>query len=403
MVTPSAHLVVVGASAAGTATARAVRAAGWDGSITVVGEEAEAPYDRPPLSKQVLTGAWDADRIRLHGPDHLHAEGIHLVLGQRATAADMDRRTVTLEDGSTLSWSHLVIATGVSPRRLPSIPVSHNVHQLRTLNDALTLRSNLRAGARILIVGAGFIGLEVAAAAQGVVGEVTVVERSNLPLADRLGSIIGQRVRKLHEQAGVRFHLGEIVTSVEREGDRVTHVQLSSGRRLAVDVIVVGVGSQPSVGWLPDDDFDLSDGVACDTRMRAAPGVWAAGDVANVLNPRTGQGQRFEHRFGANDHAQIIAADIMGHPHPAPRPSFMWTDQYDTKIQVVGRPSAHVTADFVQGDPEAESFVCAWTTEGRLSGLVAWNAPRQLNAYRRALNDAHTELHHNARKVDHAH
>lgn len=199
------------------------------------------------------------------------------------------------------------------------------------------------------------------------------------------------------------MHLGDRVASVTRRGDEVTSVTLTSGQHIASDAVIVGIGSVPATEWLRDSGLDVSDGIRCDARLRAADHVWAAGDVASVLDPVTRTHQRHEHRFSANDHASVIAADLMGHPSPTARPAFMWTDQYATKIQVVGQPRAGVDPEIVETGADDESFVGRWTHEGEVVALVGWNAPRLLNRHRRELNDAHAARHLTTERLNHAH
>ena len=251
-------VVIVGASLAGHATARALRHQGFDGSLTLIGAETHRPYDRPPLSKDFLTGALTEDDLALEGSDeNLDAEWL---LGRRATALDTASRTVTLEDGTRVEGDAVVVATGSAARRLPRTPPG--VLTLRTLDDAVALRAALQPGARLVVIGAGFIGAEVAATAAARGLDVTVVEAADTPLAGPLGTWVGAAVAGLHARNGVRLICGVPVATVTGT-DRPTGVTLADGTHLPADVVVAGVGAAPAVDWLAGSGLDLSNGLVC--------------------------------------------------------------------------------------------------------------------------------------------
>jgi 3-phenylpropionate/trans-cinnamate dioxygenase ferredoxin reductase subunit len=393
-VSGAARVLIIGASAAGTATAWALRDAGHQGPVTLVGAETELPYDRPPLSKDILTGAWQPKRAYLHDASEYTARSITMRLGTSATRLDPGSRTVQLSDGTTEPYDELVIATGVRARRLPLMDGLRNVHYLRTLADALALRTALARAPRLLIVGGGFVGLEVAAAARTLGCEVDVIEQRDIPLADRLGERLGRQVVALHRDRGVRVHAGQSVTRVRSAGHLLTGVELSGGAMISADAALVGIGTSPAVHWLGDSGLDIADGVACDERLRAAPNIWTAGDVACPVDPRANRRQRVEHRSTASEHARRVASGITGGEQPPGAPPFVWTDQYDVKIQLFGTPNEGSAVEIAEGDIADARFVAVYRTGDRIDAVLGWNAARALIPYRRELHAAYrsTEL-----------
>lgn len=379
------RIVLVGASAAGLTAADALRRDGFTGSLTMVGEELWAPYDRPPLSKQVLAGTWEPERTVLRQEADLGRLKLDLRLGCRATGLDPAARTVTLADGDRLPYDGLLLATGLRPRRLPFGHDLAGVHVLRTLDDALTLRAQWGSGPRVVVIGAGFLGSEIAATARGLGLDVALVDPEPAPLARQVGTWVGGLVADLHRDHGVRLHMGRGVTELTGACGRVTAVVLDDGTRLPADVVVVAIGSVPAVDWLADSGLSLGDGVRCDSHCRAAPGVYAAGDVANWPDPATGGRVRLEQRMNATDQARAAARNLLADPggsEPyAPIP-FGWTDQYDAKIQFHGRFPADAQVECVDGDPRSRAFVALYRLRGRVVGALGWNSARALRAYR---------------------
>ncbi len=379
------RIVLVGASAAGLTAADALRREGFTGTLTLVGDELWAPYDRPPLSKQVLAGSWEPERTVLRQEADLQRLKLDLRLGCRATGLDPAARTVTLADGDRLRYDGLLLATGLRPRRLPFGHDLAGVHVLRTLDDALTLRAQLGAGPRVVVIGAGFLGSEIAATARGLGLDVTLVDTEPTPLARQVGTWVGGLVADLHRDHGVRLHLGRGVTDVTGERGRVTAVLLDDGTRLPADVVVVAIGSVPAVDWLAGSGLPLGDGVRCDSHCRAAPGVYAAGDVANWPDPATGGRVRLEQRMNATEQSRAAVRNLLAGPGDAvpytPVP-FGWTDQYDAKIQFHGRCPADAQVECVDGDPRARSFVALYRLHGRVVGALGWNRVRALREYR---------------------
>jgi NADPH-dependent 2,4-dienoyl-CoA reductase/sulfur reductase-like enzyme len=333
------RVVVVGASAAGTTAAEALRRQGFDGQLTLVGDEDSAPYDRPPLSKQILTGQWDRARATLRTRAELEREGIELLTGIRATAVDLETRSVALRGGGRLPFDGLIIATGLRARRLQSGRDLEGMYVLRTMSDAVALRAELSLADRVVVIGAGFLGTEVAAAARSLRLDVTIVTADTAPLRTQLGAEVGQAVAKLHLDQGVR---------------------LADGAELPADVVVAAVGSTPATDWLAGTALTIDDGVRCDEQCRAAPGVYAAGDVANWPQPITGRPGRCEQRANASRQAIVAARNLLAGPGRgtvyAPV-AYAWTDQFGSRIQLHGWRPPDARFEVVEGRLEDCRFV----------------------------------------------
>jgi NADPH-dependent 2,4-dienoyl-CoA reductase/sulfur reductase-like enzyme len=382
-------VLVVGASLAGMHAAHTLRKEGFDGRLTVVDADPRTPYDRPPLSKQVLAGEWDADRVTL--PAVGEDLGIEWRLGERAVALDLDTRTVRLEGGDAVGFDRLVIATGAAPRRLPDQPDIGGIHVLRTLDDCLALRAELDRGPeRVVVIGAGFIGSEVAATCRGRGLEVTIVEVLPVPLERALGAQIGMVCAELHRDHGVDVRLGAVVGGFGGR-EHVERVFLTDGNKINTDVVVVGVGVSPTTQWLEGSGLTLDDGVVCDETLAAAPGVVAAGDIARWPSRRFGTDLRVEHWENAIQQGEaaarrLLAADGEAEPYD-PIPWF-WSDQYDRKIQLAGRSGAAFDMAVVHGSLEERRFVALYGLEGRVTGVLGFNRPRHVMQLRQLVDDA---------------
>ncbi len=388
------HVVVVGGSLAGLRAVETLRHEGYEGRLTVVGAEAHLPYDRPPLSKQVLSGKWGTDRLWL-GPVGTSIEDLDVQwrLGSTATGLDLGDRSVILAGGDRVGFDGLVVATGSRVRRLNDQPDLAGIHLLRTLDDGLALKADLDAGpARVVVVGAGFIGSEVAATARQMGLEVTVLEALPVPLQRGLGDTMGMVCAGLHRDHGVDLRLSTGVDGFEADGaGRVARVRLSDGSHVEADVVVVGVGVIPNTEWLEGSGLTVDNGVVCDETCRAAPGVVAAGDVARWPNRRFGETMRLEHWDNAQDQGEhaartLLAGDdatVATHAYePVP---WFWSDQYDRKIQLAGRSNDADTVEVVDGSLEERRFVAIYGRRGRLSGVLGFNRPVLVMRYRQLI------------------
>ncbi|MFD7510129.1 NAD(P)/FAD-dependent oxidoreductase [Streptomyces sp. NPDC059853] len=363
------RIVVVGASAAGLAAAEALRREGYDGTLTLVGAEPHPPYDRPPLSKQLLAGAWEPERLALRTPAELSALGLDLRLGTAATGLDTVARTVALSDGDRLPYEALVIATGVRPRRLPG---NGPQHVLRTLEDALALRERLRPGCHLAVVGAGFLGAEAAAVARGLGVEVTLLEPEPAPLARAMGAPVGAMLAALHREHGVTLRTGVAVREVCGGG-----VRLADGTFVAADEVLVAIGAVPNTDWLAGSGLPVRDGLVCDAYGAAAPGVYGAGDVARIHHPVSGTASRVEHRTHAAESGPAVARNLLrpGAPRPFAPVPYVWSDQYGLRLQAYGQVRGHDDLGVVEGELAERRFVVAYRTGDRLTGVLAAGLP----------------------------
>lgn len=380
-------VTIVGASLAGMRAAESLRREGFDGTVTVVGDETDAPYDRPPLSKQVLAGEWEPERIALYDTDALDNLRLTWRLGARAVAFDAASRTVTLEGGERLGADGVVIATGARTRTLRGSEHLAGVYTLRTLADSLAIRAEFEAmPRRVVVVGAGFIGAEVAATARGRGLDVTMVEMAETPLERVLGAELGRVCADVHRDHGVDLRLGVGVAEITG-ADRVERVVLSDGTCLDADVVVVGVGVIPNTEWLEGSGLEIDDGVVCDETCLAAPGVVAAGDVARWPNRLFGQSMRVEHWDNAIDQGMAAARRLLageGAEPFAPVPWF-WSDQYDRKIQLAGRSGSDDEVVIVTGSLEERRFAAIYGRAGRIVAVLGFNRPRHVMQYRRLI------------------
>jgi NADPH-dependent 2,4-dienoyl-CoA reductase/sulfur reductase-like enzyme len=375
-------VVVVGVSAAGLSVAETLRRQGFDGRITLVGDEPALPYDRPPLSKEILSGAWPQERVQLHDDATITSLGLDLRLGTEATGADVRDRTVALADGSWVSYDELVVATRVRPRRLAGTDGVPGVHVLRTLADALALRTELERKPRLVIVGAGFLGAEAAAVARQAGAEVTIVSDIEAPLSDVLGPELGAMLLAIHREHGVEILTGMRVREVLTTGGRAAGVRLADGRVLDADAVLLSIGSLPNVEWLAGSGIEVGNGVLCDEFCRAGPGVWAADDVASWIHPQLGERLRMEHRTNAAEQGVAVARNILGEPKPFAPVPYIWSDQYDRKIQIYGLPRGADRVAIVEGSVTERRLVALYGRGGVVRAAVGVNSIRSLRAAR---------------------
>ncbi|MFF2331897.1 MULTISPECIES: NAD(P)/FAD-dependent oxidoreductase [unclassified Streptomyces] len=390
------QIVVVGAAAAGLTAVETLRAKGYEGGLTLVGDEIHPPYDRPPLSKELLSEGWEPRKTWLRQEDVLGAIDIDLRLGCRATALDQATRTIALSTGERLPYDAAIIATGLRPRRLPWGEGVRNVHVLRSLDDAVRLREALAAGPRVAVIGAGFLGAEIAATAREAGLDVTLIDTNATPLERQVGPEVGALVAELHRDHGVRLVLGAGVAGLAEKNGAVSAVLLSDGTSVDADLVVVAIGSVPAVDWLAGSGLRLDDGVLCDVYCRAAPGVWAAGDVANWPHPTmAGARVRLEQRTNAAQQAMAVVGNILGGEAGAkpysPVP-FGWTHQFGAKIQTIGWCPPDARTEIVSGSPEDREFVAAYHRDGLLVGALGWNSARGLRQCRLLLGRPSAEI-----------
>tara|TARA_B100001105_G_scaffold86779_1_gene68825 strand:+ start:1675 stop:2880 length:1206 start_codon:yes stop_codon:yes gene_type:complete len=371
---------IVGASLAGYWAAETLRRDGFEGRISLIGDEPHAPYDRPPLSKKFLAGDLDDDRLPLTTAEKLADLGLEMRLGCRATGLDVATRTLEV-DGVAEPYDGLLIATGARCRNLPGTVGLAGVHTLRTRDDAEAIRDALANGARrVVVVGAGFIGAEVASTAIGRGAEVTMVEALEAPFGRVLGVEMGAVMADVHRRHGVDLRTGVGVDEVLGD-DRLAGVRLADGATLEADLLVVGIGVVPNTDWLEGSGLTLDDGVVCDETCLAAPDVAAAGDVARWANPRYGEVMRVEHwdnavQQGVHAARRLLQSDEEATPY-APVPWF-WTDQYDRKVQLAGRPHTDDEVRVVAGSTAEHRFAAFYGRDGRFTAALGMNRPRQV-------------------------
>jgi 3-phenylpropionate/trans-cinnamate dioxygenase ferredoxin reductase component len=364
-------IVIVGGGLAAARTAEQLRRSEYAGPVTIVSNEDHLPYDRPPLSKEVLRA--ETDDVTLKPAEFYDENDITVLLGNGARSVDTAVQTLTLADGSELSYDELIIATGLVPKRIPSFPDLPGIHVLRNFDESLALRREAGPARRAVVVGAGFIGCEVAASLRGMGVDVVLVEPQPSPLASVLGEQIGELVARLHRAEGVDVRCGVGVSEVGGT-DRVEKVVLDDGTELDADLVVVGIGSHPATGWLENSGLEIDNGVVCDDQGRAsAPHVWAIGDVASWRHA-LGHQVRVEHWSNVADQARGMVAAILGKDLPATvTVPYFWSDQYDVKIQCLGEPEADDIVHVVMDD--GRKFLAFYERDGVVAGVVGGGMP----------------------------
>ncbi len=369
--TTSGGIVIVGGGLAAARTAEQLRRSEYSGPITIVSDEEHLPYDRPPLSKDVLRS--ETDDVTLKPAEFYDENNITMRLGSAAASVDTAAKTVTLADGSAVGYDELVIATGLVPRRIRSFPDLPGIRVLRSYDESMALRADAAKARKAVIVGAGFIGCEVAASLRKLGVEVVLVEPQPTPLASVLGEQIGALVTRLHEAEGVDVRCGVGVTEVRGSSD-VEQVVLGDGTELDADLVVVGIGSHPAVDWLDGSGIELDNGVVCDEVGRAsAPNVWAIGDVA-AWRDHIGDQVRVEHWSNVADQGRVMVAALLGQgSSPLVSVPYFWSDQYDVKIQCLGEPEADDTVHIVEDD--GRKFLAYYERDGVLVGVVGGGMP----------------------------
>ncbi|MCI3242626.1 NAD(P)/FAD-dependent oxidoreductase [Streptomyces spinosisporus] len=379
-------VAVVGASLAGLSAARCLRKQGYDGRLVLIGDEPHRPYDRPPLSKEFLAGTiGEADLVLETDGEDLRAEWL---LGARATGLDPARRAVRLADGREVRADGVVIATGAAARSLPGSEGLAGVHTLRTLDDARALRDELARGGRLVVIGGGFIGAEVASTACALGRDVTVIEAAPTPLAGPLGETMGAVVSGLHADHGVRLLCGVGVKGLSGER-QVEAVLLEDGRTVPAEIVVVGVGARPCVEWLEGSGVQLDNGVKCGADGRTSlAGVVAVGDCANWYDPRAGTHRRVEHWTGARERPDAAVATLLagGALEPGvPRPPYFWSDQYGVKIQFAGHAAGADSVTVEEGVVDDRNVLAVYRRAGVPVAVLGMNQPRLFMRWRKKL------------------
>ena len=385
------RVVVVGASLAGLRAAETLRNEGFEGDVVIIGAEPHRPYDRPPLSKKLLAGEWEPDRVQLRQPDTFDELDVEWRFGVAAAGLDTDARVVHLTDGTDVDFDGCIIATGASCRRLSEQSRYGHVHEVRTLDDSMRLRAEIADGDKhVVVIGAGFIGLEVAATAKGLGNRVTVLEGGPAPLMRGLGEEMGAAIGALHEARGVEVRCDVQVDRLHDDG-----VLLADGELIEADVVVVGIGVVPATAWLGDSGLELRDGVVCDETLNAldadgsaVAGVYAAGDVLRWPNPLFGEEMRVEHWTNAAEQGAAAARNLLaasgvgdGSPEPYAPVPFFWSDQFDIRIQFLGRAHQDDEVEVVLGSTEPDEdgnakFLALYRNGDTVHGALGVNAPR---------------------------
>jgi 3-phenylpropionate/trans-cinnamate dioxygenase ferredoxin reductase subunit len=372
MMARQATFVIVGASLAGAKAAETLRVEGFDGRVVLIGEEPVRPYERPPLSKEYLRGEKGFDDAAVHAEDYYRTNDIELRTSQSVTRIDLRSSDVTLGSGERVAYDRLLLATGAFPRRL-TIPGAglDGVHYLRTIADADALRRVIDGGARLVVVGAGWIGAEVAASARQRGCEVAVIELGAVPLERVLGREVGEIYRDIHLEHGVEFHFGVGVDALVGS-KTVEAVRLTDGTVLAADAVVAGVGVLPRIELAEAAGLELDNGVVVDEHLQTSvPGIFAAGDVANAFHPRYGTRIRLEHWSSALNQGPVAARSMLGHDVVYDRTPFFFSDQYDIGMEYRGFAPTFDTVVF-RGDRSSREFLAFWLHEGR--AVAAMNA-----------------------------
>lgn len=379
------RIVIVGASVAGLSTAEALRHEGFTGEIVLLGDEAHAPYARPPLSKQILDGSWASDRLALRSPAELDALDLdHRFC--RATSLDLSARELRTTAG-ILGYDVLVLATGAEPTRPAGVPGIDHALVLRTLDDGFALREALsRPGREIVVLGAGVLASEIASAARLAGDRVTLVGRSGTLSVGTIGTLLTERLAALHEANGVHLELTVGVRAVEgsapapgraaRAGTPPYRVTLGDGRDLPADVVIAATGSRPRTDWLQDSGLEIEDGVLCDADGRAAPGVYAVGDVARWTDRASGESPRIEHQTSAIDQAHSVARTLQGGPSPAPPVPFFWSEIHGTRLQAYGTFPSDVPLTVLEEAGGRALLASIDPHSGSTRGVVGWKAAR---------------------------
>ena len=367
------RVVIVGGGSGGDAAAFALRKKGYDGEVVIVSADRDRPYDRPYLSKEFLRGEVELPKVYLHEAEEYDRQGIKLQLATRVSGGSLRERRLTLDGGRTLEFDTLVLSLGGTPRRLPGVPDAPNVFTLRTLQDSTAIREALKASSRLLLVGAGFIGAEVAASARTLGKDVLIVEAAPVPLSRALGDDVGKVYAAIHRDHGADVRTGTQIKEWHTSAGRVDGVTLSDGKREQVDMVLLAVGIDPNVDLPKALDLPIQGGgVAVDEGLRATDGVYVAGDIALHRHPVLGRAIRVEHWEVAKGQGRGIAAAIAGDEVPYTKIPYFWSDQYDVSLEYRGNASGEDRAVW-RGDVEARTFSVFYLRDGRVDAVLSMN------------------------------
>ncbi len=382
------QVIIIGASVAGIGVVTELRRCGFDGRIVLVDSQQHLPYDKPPLSKAILTGDQTPEGIRFHTAAELEQLRVELRLGARVVALDAPAKTVTLDSGEVLSGDAIVIAAGARARPFPRSACCEGVITVRDLDDATHLQGKLRHARKLAVIGGGFIGAEVASSARQLGVDVTVFELDEMPFLRILGKEVAARLVKLHHGAGVEVRTGVRVTQVSRTEEGRYALHLQDGAVAVADLVVAGLGAIPNAEFLAGSGLDISDGVMCDEYGRTSQtGIHAAGDVANWPNPHGFPRHRDEHWTSAREQARIVAHEIMEHRDIAWRDyvPYFWSDMHGKRVQVLGSPQYADAVRYVFEDEAKGAFLAEYGRAGVLVGVAGCNAAVRLMKYRARL------------------
>jgi NADPH-dependent 2,4-dienoyl-CoA reductase/sulfur reductase-like enzyme len=387
----SPGVVIAGGGLAAQRCCETLRARGYDGRIAVVCAEPVRPYDRPPLSKELLAGSLPGEQVHFRPAGWYADNEVDLLVGRRAERLDAARRRLVLDGDQEVPYDRLLVATGSEPRRLPQAEGFQNAYVLRTLADATALTAVLRPGARLAVVGAGFIGQETAATARGLGVDVTIIESAEAPLAGVLGPELGGWFADLHREEGVRVLLSARIESFKGNG-KVEEIALDGGRSVPCDAVLVGIGVRPAVDWLAGGVLDPNGGIPVDAAGRTAvPGIFAAGDAALALDPRSGQRVRNEHWECAARQGATAALAMLGLESGPEPPASFWSDQYGLRINYLGH-AAGSDAVTIEGDPPARDFAAVFSNGERPTAALLVGRPHALAEMRRRIREPEHEI-----------
>jgi 3-phenylpropionate/trans-cinnamate dioxygenase ferredoxin reductase component len=377
--------VIVGAGHAGGRAAQAMRAASFTGRIVLIGEESYPPYERPPLSKELMVGDSGLEKVRLHDPDYYEKQNIELHLNARATAIDRGAKRMQISDGTVLTYDKLLLTTGARVRRLPVPGVElDGVFYLRDFNDTQNIRTRLGPATHVVVIGGGFIGLEMASSARTRGASVTVLEATDRLMGRAVAPEIGQHFAELHRRHGVDVRLGAIVEAIGGAG-RVDHVMLRGGATIKADIVVIGIGIQPNEEIAAEAGLTVDNGIVVDEfGCTSDPAIYAAGDVANQPNAFLGRRIRLESYQNAQDQAMAVARNMVGEPKRYRDSLWVWSDQYDVNLQMTGAPRDWDRLVY-RGDPNSGAFCVFYLKDGRIVAINTVNAGRDMRPAQRLM------------------